>query len=388
MSLPITMVNDFYLEVLKGNVTGYAAKELLGLNASVGGTEDVWNQGGSITQIVDVADVAVLCISSTAAADTALEVVVTGLDANYDEITETIFTDAADGQILVNGSKLFYRVNSVTMPVAPAGKVYVYYGTTAGAGTGIPADITKVQAAVDIAGTQAYNAIYTVPRNKNRYMTSIRYRSTGSVAANNVILSVIRKIYGGANETVDVAKYLDAGTTKYTDAQIQMTDQPLSFPAKSEIRIAAGLAGGTALNIALEANFIEEDVEVAPSVVQVIDKAAYLAKLTATGKTLGGQAYWLIGLDEEPTQLPTTAILADVLAIIPGAVNYTVAADTEVTFDAAYYVSGLLINTSKKAVLTIMRCVNDDASSIDYVLAPVNTVFSLGNVKKMKFLHN
>jgi hypothetical protein len=385
MSLPIDIVNDFYLEVTRGNVIGYAAKDLLGLNAAVGGTEDVWNQGGSITQI---ATASVLQVSSTSVDDHDLEVVVTGLDSNYDAITETIALAPADGQLLASGTKVFWRVNSVTMPVAPAGKVYVYYDSTAGAGTGIPADADHIQAAVDIAGTQAYNAIYTVPRNKNWYLTSLRYRSNASHDAHDVILSVIRKIYGGANVTVDVIKYVDAESS-YVDGQVQFTDQPHLFPAKSEIRIAAGLAGGgTALNIALEANFIEEDIVVVPSTVAVIDKAAYLASLSATGHTLGGQAYWLIGLDEEPTKLPITANLANVLAIIPGALNYTVANDTEIAFDAAYYVRGLLINTNKKAILTIMRCVNDDGSAIDYVLAPVNTVFGLGNVKKITYLHN
>ena len=383
MSLPNIVANDFYLEVARGNVLNFAMKELLGLNAAVGGTEDIWNQSGSITQITAAA---VLCVSSTDALDIDLEVVVTGLDANYDEITETIITDGTDGQVLVNGSSLFFRVNSVTMAVAPAGKVYVYYGTTATAG--VPDNITKVQAAVDIAGTQAYNAIYTVPRNKIWYLSGLRYRSTASFTKNDVIISLIQKLYGGVNTTVETVKYKDLGTTNYVDDQVTYIDHPIAFPAKSEIRFTAGLSGGTALNIAIEANFCEETIVVIPTVVQVIDLAAYLVKLTATGKTLGGQAYWLIGLDEEPAQLPTTAVLADVLTIIPGAINYTVQTDTEVTFDLAYYVSGVLINTSKKAVLTIMRCVNNDASSIDYVLAPVNTVFSLGNVKKIKFLHN
>ncbi len=382
MSLPITVVNDFYLEVTKGNIAGFVAKDLLGMNAAVGGTEDVWNQGGSITQ---VSTAALLYVSSTAAADAALAVVITGLDANYDEITETILTATPDGQIRAAGTKAFLRVNSVTMAVAPAGKVYVYYATAAGVGTGIPADATKIQAAVDIAGTQAYNAIYTVPRNKTWYMTGLRYRSTGSVATHNVILSVIRKIYGGSNETVKTVKYVDLATTLYTDEQIQFVDQPVIFPAKSDIRIAAGLSGGTALDIAIEVNFVEESVEVTPSVVTVMNKAEYLAYL-ALGPTLASQNYWLIGLDELPATLPTTANLDDVVATITGlSTGYTVAADTEVAFDIAYFSSGKLAVTDKKAILTIMRCI-DNGGVVKYVLAPVNTLFSLGGVKKVSYL--
>jgi hypothetical protein len=272
------------------------------------------------------------------------------------------------------------------MAVAPAGKVYVYYACAAGIGTGIPADLTKVQAAVDIAGTQAYNAIYTVPRNKNLYLTSLRFRSYGALVAFDVDINVIRKVYGGSDETVVPINYANSATaTTYTDDQVQLSDKPILFPAKSIFRVTAGLAGGTALNLAMECNFIEEDVVVTDSTVDVIDKAAFIARMALTGAAIASQNYWLIGLDEEPAILPTTAILDDVLATITGTTSYKVAADTEVAFDPAYFVSGKLVITTKKAVLTLMRCITD-ASVVYYVLAPTNTVFSLGSVKKMKYL--
>jgi len=386
MSLPTTMVNDFYLEVVRGNVTGYTAKALLALNADIdAGTEDVWNQGGSITV---VSTAALLYVSSTAAADAALAVVITGLDQNYDEITETILTATPDGQIRAAGTKAFLRVNSVTMPVAPAGKVYVYYICAAGGGTGIPADLTKVQAAVDIAGTQAYNAIYTVPRNKNWYLTSLRFRSAGTLVAHDVAIDIIKKVYGGSDVTVETLNYANsATTTTYTDEQFQCNDQPRLFPAKSLIRVQATLgAGGSNLNLAMELNFIEEDIVVTDSVVDVIDKAAFIARMALTGAVISSQNYWLIGLDELPVTYPTTAALGDVLTTITGTALYKVAADTEIIFDAAYYAdSGKLIITDKKAVLTLMRCITD-AAVVYYVLAPNNTMFSLGNVKKVKYI--
>lgn len=372
MSLPTVMSNDFYLEVSRSNVNNFAAREIAGMNPAVGGTEDIWDQGGNITQ---VSTAALLYISSDAAGDTSKVVTITGLDANYDEITESITLNSSDGRTRVAGTKSFLRVNGVTLSAACTGNVYVYYFSAVTAG--VPDDATKIQAKVLATALQAYNAIYTVPRNKNMYLTGIQFRSTGSTTTHNVVLSVIRKLYGGSNVTVRTIKYLDPGSS-YIDEQYQFTDQPISFPAKSEFRVTAGLAGGTALEIALIANFVEETVSVAPSTVTVMDKTAYLAKLADLSRTLASQNYWLIGLDEMPSSLPSSADLNNMLCTITGATTYRVAADTEVCFNPTYFVSGKLVSTTKKAVLTIMRCV-DSAGGVDYVLAPTNTLVDLGS---------
>jgi len=175
---------------------------------------------------------------------------------------------------------------------------------------------------------------------------------------------------------------LDLGTTNFIDEQISFTDAPLVFPAKSKFKLTAGLVGGTALDIAIEAKFIEEAITVAPATTTVINKATYLTTLTSRGTTLASQNYYLIGLDEVPTALPSSFNLDNLLATITGATNYRVAANTEVAFDPAYFVSGKLVSTTKKALITVMRCV-DTAANVDYVLAPVNTVVDLGSgVKK------
>ena len=391
MSLPIEYINDFYLEVTRGNVTGFSAREIVGtsLNTAVGETTDVWNAiSGTAGHQIQVATAALLYVSSSSVADITQTVTVTGLDANYDEITEDI---KLNGQTIVAGTKAFLRLNSAVLDIACAGKVYVYYTSTATAG--VPDTTAKVQAAIDIAALQAYNAIYTVPRNKNLYMTSLCYASCASAVTHNVILSVIQKLYGGANVAVKTIKYVDAGTTLYVGDQIQFTDQPVLFPAKSEFKVTTNLAGGTALNISVLANFIEEDITVVPSTVTVLSQGAYTALLTSLTRTNATQNYWLIGLDTYPDSVPLTANLDDVLATITGAAvaDYHVAADTDVAFDVAYFVPGVVaanskfINTTKKAIFTIMRCV-DSAAAVHYVQAPSNTLINLGNVKKVSYL--
>jgi hypothetical protein len=391
MSLPNTIVNDFYLEVIRGNTTNFVAKDLQGANADVdAGTEDIWNEGGDITQVTTAAT---LRVSSSAAADITQSVTITGLDTNYDEVTEVIDLDGTDGTTIVVGTVSFLRVNSAVLSAACAGDVYVYYVCTATAG--VPDDLTKVQAKIDIAALRAYNAIYTVPRNKNWYLTSLRYRSAGSIAAHDVVISAKRKLYGGAVATIEIVKYKNSATaTNFTDAQVQFTDQPVTFPAKSEIRFTCTLgAGGSNLNIALEANFIEESITAVANTVTVLTMAEIVAKMATAGTTHVSQNHWLIGLDEVPgpNVIPTTVDLDDVLTTITGkghlagVIRPYVAATTDVAFDPAYFSSGKLVSTTKKAVFTIMRCV-DSAGTVDYVQAYSNMIFSLGNCKKITYL--
>jgi len=486
MSLPTEIVNDFYLEVARGNVTGYTAKELIGFNADIdAGTEDVWNQGGSRTLATTAG---VVAVSSTSTLDINQYISVTGLNEDYDEITEIIgpltgrtrvtgtttfwrvnnvavsaitgvaaaattaallyvsSSSAADvgqtvtvtgtnasgaviteaftlnGQSKVTGTKLFMTVTDVSISAANAGQVYVYFASaiTAGVPTtesaiqimvsmplagkvyaafdgattaGVPDDLTKVQGVIEIAGTRAYNALYTVPRNKNWYLTSLRYASTGASTAFNVVIEVRRTVYGETETVVKTVKYSDLGTTNYTRGQIQYTDHPVLFPAKAEIRVRVTLgAGGSNLNLAnLTMNFIEEDIVAVPKTVSVISVADYAAKIALAGTTNVSQNFWLIGLDSLPSNLPATVNLDDVLCTITGHAHAAgvlqpyVAADTEVAFDRAYFTSGKLVSTTKRAVVTIMRCV-DSAGNVDYVFAPVNTLIDLGNVKKTIYL--
>ena len=377
MTMPISMSNDFYLEVVRGNVEGFSTKEIIGSVPAVAETCDVFTASESSHKTITFASAgALLYVSSSDAGDTAQSVTIVGLDDNYDVITETI---DLNGQTCVAGTKAFLRVNEVTLSATCSGKVYVFYNSAVS--SGVPTDLSKVQSVVLAGALQAYNAIYTVPRNRNLYLTSVRYQSTGSTTAHDVVLSITRTLYGASAETLKTIKYVDLGNTNYTDGQVDFSDQPIFFPAKSIFKVQAGLSGGTAMALDFMANFIEEEIDTTPTTVTVIDKAAYLAKLAGLSRTLSSQNYWLIGLDELPSSPPTSVNLVDVLCTITGTTGYKVASNTDVVFDPAYYVSGKLISTTKRAIVTIMRCV-DSGGSVDYVLAPDNTIIDLGSGTK------
>jgi hypothetical protein len=340
----------------------------------------VWPVGGSITQ---VSTAALLYISSDSAVDISMDITVVGLDENYDEISEVITTDATDGQIRVAGTKAFLRVNGVTGPVC-AGNVYVYYLSTVTAG--VPDDVTKVQSLLLVGEVEAACAIYTVPRNKKVYVTSVRWTSIGSLVEHNVSLNLSITPFGGSTVVDKEVKYVDL-ETGVIEGQVLFIDSPIVLLPKTDFKVTGTLSGaGTSLNVQVIVNCIVEDIIVSDIVTSVMSLADYKAKLASLTRTLVAQTYTLVGLDSYSVLVPTSVNLADTLITIPGATTYTVAADTEVAFELAYFTSGKLVLTSKKAVLTVMRCI-DSAAAIDYVLAPTNTLIDIVNVKKINYLH-
>lgn len=376
MALSNIVTNDFYLKVVSGKMEDFSVREILGQNTDIGSTPElIWNTGGDL---VEATSPAVVYVSSTSTSDIGKDVTIVGINENYDEITEVVKTN---GQTSVASKNTFLAINEVKVSEALAGTLYVYYSSTTTAG--VPDNLAKIQATVDVGDLQSYSAFYCVPRNKNLYLTSLRYSSTGSTTDHNVTLTIQKKLYGEAQYSdVDVFRYTDPGTS-YIDNQIDFSTAPVLFPAKSKFKMTAVLGTtGTGLNIAVEAKFIEENIEVAAVETPIISKVMYDKILEARGTTIASLNYYLVGLDEMPASIPTSFNLNNVLAIIEGnKTTYKVAENTTVIFNPSYFSvnsnSGIFIDTSKPALLTVMQCVDGDGN-IDFIFAPMNTLVDLG----------
>ena len=178
------MNKDYYLEVAKGNVAGTTGGFVVGRNNDVGATnsESVWDIGGNYTYLT--ADTQ-LYISSTDALDVDVDIIITGLDDNYLQVTRTVNTN---GQSQVAISDLMFRVLTVfTAPTSanhPVGDIYLAETDTLTAG--VPNTATKIKALIPLARTSAgvtidsgtdfasdnfsHLGLYTVPAGKTAYL--------------------------------------------------------------------------------------------------------------------------------------------------------------------------------------------------------------------------
>jgi hypothetical protein len=149
----------FDLQVARGQIMGHDHLDLFGYSAVVGSTamgplwEGLTSSGGNYPFPASAAQIVVV---SSSASDTAVTMLISGLDANFAPITESV---ALNGTTNVTTVKSFLRINNVTTTAGNAvGNVTFTSGSTV---------IAKVNAGLG----QTQMSVYTVPAGYTFYLT-------------------------------------------------------------------------------------------------------------------------------------------------------------------------------------------------------------------------
>lgn len=217
----------FELQVARGMITGHKSLFKYGNNPDVNGTlETVWSHS---TLYVYPTTAMHMKVSSTSANDAAAgsgarTIVVSGLDADYNEINEIV---TLNGQTPVLTTGLFIRVfRSYVLTAGSSntaeGTIYIGDGNVT---AGVPA---TVYAEISLGENQTLMALWTVPANYTLYV----YRGTFSAASNNASQYILGKFmirnFGGVfRNAADVTA--NSNVIPY-DFEI-----PLAIPEKSDI---------------------------------------------------------------------------------------------------------------------------------------------------------
>lgn len=248
---------DYPLEVSKGNVPGSSLLTLFGRSTNVGSTatESIWDYGGNYTYLTTDTQ---LYASSTSASDTDVDIIVQGLDANYEEVTRTV---NLNGQSQVALSGLMFRVHTAfTAPTSnntPLGDVYIAETDTLTAGEPNTASKVKsmIKLARDAAGTIidtgtdfasdnfSHNGFYTVPAGKTLYA----YYAVVFIGKNDdVTFSGRIRLFGGH-------WWNRSPSELYQNSPVQEFQTRLAIPEKTDLewRAIAGTAGA-AVNFQLQ----------------------------------------------------------------------------------------------------------------------------------------
>lgn len=151
----------FMLQVARGHVPGHRPlfRSAYSTLVTTGQNYAVWNRAGNYTF---PAAASVMTLSSSATGDVGQTVLVSGLDANYKEISEVL---VLNGQNAVVSTQAFFRVNDMLVLVdSPTGNIY--FGTGA-VSSGVPANVYGFISAGD---NQQLGAWYTVPAKHKLYI--------------------------------------------------------------------------------------------------------------------------------------------------------------------------------------------------------------------------
>jgi hypothetical protein len=220
---------DFNLEVSKGNVPKHSRINKSGYNIDIDtGTlpEDLWEGGGlwvapTTSRIHNITSSSA---NDTSAGTGARTIVVQGLNATYDQVSETI---------IMNGSSNVATVNSYTiifyMYVVTAGSL----NTAAGIISATAQTDATITAYIGTGDNQTNMAIYQIPNGYKGYLHNWDAAMQQATASSSAICQLIVKPFGSVNRVRRLHYLNNSGNSHEVDQFIP----PLQLSAKDLIFI-------------------------------------------------------------------------------------------------------------------------------------------------------
>ena len=230
-------IEPFDLQVARGQITMHSKVDIFGYQAAVTTAQyAVWE---NVADYVFPSSALTMTITGTAS-DTA-QILISGLDANYDMISETVTLNGSTG---VTTTKQYLRVNSMVVTAGSA-------TNPAGAVTCTNGGVTYAKINAGVGATQM--SIYTVPAGYTFYLS--RIDATTSLNGNNAAFVNYRN-KNVSSAGVVTYRAQSAFTQNYRIQRVM----PLTMAEKTDIQFQCGTSTGTAVvGIFVEGYLIKND---------------------------------------------------------------------------------------------------------------------------------
>jgi hypothetical protein len=218
----IGRTEPFNLQVARGQISGHSVRNIFGTNPSIGvDFRTPWEVTGALPFLSAPQQ---LSLVSTSASDTAVSILVDGVDGNYDPVREVV---ALNGTAAVTTTRSFFRINDLI--------------TTAGNAVG---DVTASHGGIVYAKILAgfgrnQAAVFTVPRNFSFFLLRIDLFSA-TAKNDNKILTFRNKITFSDGRVFNVAQ---TSTLQRLDIQRQL---PFVVDETTTIEFQARISSQTA----------------------------------------------------------------------------------------------------------------------------------------------
>ena len=224
-------VEPFELQVSRGQIPGHRSVAVFGYNPDVDTARvTVWPRSGILTFPSPAAQLKVSSsnVNDTAAGTGARTVFVAGLDANYNEISETV---TLAGQTAVLTSQAFLHINDAYVATAgsglsAAGDIYFGAGTVT---SGVPATVYDL---IKFDYNQRITGSYTVPAGYTAYLSQGLF-SAGQPGGSAQVVGRLLTI------GQDGIRRAAAITTVNNGAADYVFEYPVAIPEKTTLEAAA-----------------------------------------------------------------------------------------------------------------------------------------------------
>jgi len=223
----------FELQVARGQISWHYPQFKFGFNPDIDNTlETIWAQGGLYSYL---SSASVLKVSSSSANDTsagtgARTVQLYGLDADYNEVNETV---TLSGQTAVNTTNEFLRINRMVIRSAGSGgeNAGVVYAGTGTVTAGVPAN---KYATIAIGDNQTLMALWTVPAGYTAYLYETHVTAACTTSNKLLTASIVARPDGEVFQVKDkFGIQIDGGDIR------QVYNFPLKFTEKTDIEVRA-----------------------------------------------------------------------------------------------------------------------------------------------------
>jgi len=183
----------FDLQVSRGQIYGHNTLSIFGYQSAVGNTKiPVWENATTYTYITSASTLTLA--SSSASDDTSAKILISGLDANYNQISETLAMNGVTGVTTVNS---YFRVNSLLM-VSPG------TGQTTNVGTITLKQSSNIVAQINPGISKSQSTIFTVPAGFSFFLDLAEVNTSNSYTSSNIVTYTVQAIYNNTGVKLQV----------------------------------------------------------------------------------------------------------------------------------------------------------------------------------------
>jgi hypothetical protein len=239
----------FDLQVARNQIAGHQTLSLFGYQSAVGNTKiPVWENATTYTYPTSASTMTV--VSTSASDDTSAKILISGLDANFAPISETIALNGLTGVTTVNS---YLRINSLLM-VSP--------GTSQTTNVGVITvkQTTNIVAQINAGIGKSQSTIYTVPAGYTFYLDLAEVNTSNSYTSANIVTYSVQAINNTTG--VKLAVLQQPFVSIYT---ANRTSDPFPYSEKTDIQwqLVTSTATTVAAGVIIAGKLIKNDGQVA-----------------------------------------------------------------------------------------------------------------------------
>jgi hypothetical protein len=221
----------FDLQVARGQITGHTALSIFGYQATVSNVSiPIWENATAYTFATSAT---ALSIASSSASDVSpAAVTISGLDINFNPISENVVLTGTSVATTINS---YYRVNSLVMSSVASGQ-------TSNAGVITAKQGSNILGQINTGIGKSQSSVYTVPNGYTLYLSIIEVNTSNSYTSSNIVTYRVQATDNNSGVTRTVLQ--QPFVSIYT---INRSTEPFAYTSKTDVQWQLSTSTTTAI---------------------------------------------------------------------------------------------------------------------------------------------